>query len=120
MLAVGAVPIYLSTTLTARAEHQAAVSPQRAVDTLSLAARVNPWAIDPLIVKSAILLDAGRPNAAVEAARRATRRDPDVWTGWAALADAERAAGNRAAAMVARRHERTLNPRSQDLTKGQP
>jgi hypothetical protein len=107
---VGAVPIYLSTTLTTRAERQAAVSPQRAVDTLSLAARVNPWGVEPLILKSAILLDAGRASAAVDAATKATRRDPELWTAWAALAQAERAAGNRAAAAAARKRVRALNP----------
>ena len=111
LLAVGAIPIYLSTTLTARAEHQAASSPQRASDTLSLAARVNPWAVEPLIVKSAILLDAGDATAAVDAATKAARRDPNVWTAWTALAEAEQATGNRAGAIAARRRVRTLNPR---------
>jgi hypothetical protein len=111
LLAVGAVPIYLSTTLTARAEHQAASSVQRASDTLSMAARVDPWAVEPLILKSEILLDAGREDAAVDAATKATRRDPKLWTVWAALAEAERAAGNRAGAASARERVRMLNPR---------
>ena len=67
--AVAAVPVYLSTTLTARAENQAATSTQRALDTLSLATRANPWAVQPLIVRSAILLDANRTPAAIRAAR---------------------------------------------------
>jgi hypothetical protein len=111
MLAIGAIPIYVSTTLTVRAEHQAASSPQRAVDTLSLAARIDPWAIEPLIVKSEILLDAGRAREAVVAAAKATQRDPNLWTAWAALADAERATGNRAAAAAARQRVKKLNPR---------
>jgi hypothetical protein len=111
LVGVGAVPIYLSTMLTARAEHQAASSPQRALDTLSLAARVDPWAVQPLIVRSAVLLDAGRPRAAADAATKATRRDPNIWTAWQALADAQNAAGNRAGEGVARQRVRTLNPR---------
>ena len=111
MLAIGAIPIYISTTLTVRAEQQAASSPQRAVDTLSLAARIDPWAIEPLIVKSEILLDAGRAREAVVAAAKATQRDPNLWTAWAALADAERATGNRAAAAAARQRVKKLNPR---------
>jgi hypothetical protein len=111
LVGVGAVPIYLSTMLTARAERQAASSPQRALDTLSLAARVDPWAVQPLIVRSAVLLDAGRAHAAVEAATKATRRNPNVWTAWQALAEAEKAAGNQAGEAVARQRVRALNPR---------
>jgi Flp pilus assembly protein TadD len=88
------------------------------VDTLSLAARVNPWAIDPLIVKSAVLLDAGQAEVAVDAATKATRRDPNVWTAWAALAEAERAAGNRSAAAAALHRLRTLNPRAPHTASG--
>jgi hypothetical protein len=111
LVAVAAVPVYLSTTLTVRAESQAASSPQRALNTLSLAKRVDPWAVQPLIVRSAILLDAGRAPAAVHAATEATRRAPNLWTAWAALAAAERAAGNRAGSAAALRRVRTLNPR---------
>jgi hypothetical protein len=110
--AVAAVPVYLSTTLTARAENQAATSTQRALDTLSLAESVNPWAVQPLIVRSAVLLNDGRAPAAVLAAREATRRAPNVWTSWVALADAERAAGHQAAAAAAFQRAHTLNPRA--------
>jgi O-antigen ligase len=111
LVAVAAVPVYLSTTLTVRAESQAASSPQRALNTLSLAKRIDPWAVQPLIVRSAILLDAGRAPAAVRAATEATRRAPNLWTAWAALAAAERTAGNRGGAAAALRRVRTLNPR---------
>jgi hypothetical protein len=110
--AVAAVPVYLSTTLTARAEKQAATSTQRALDSLSLATSVNPWAAQPLIVRSVILLDARRAPAAVRAAREATRRAPNAWTSWLALADAERAAGHQAAAAAAFQRAHTLNPRA--------
>jgi hypothetical protein len=112
--AVAAVPVYLSTTLTARAERQAATSTKRALDTLSLATRVNPWAAEPLIVRSAILLDDRRATAAVGSARQATRRGPNLWTAWAGLADAERAAGNRTAAAVASRQALKLNPKASE------
>jgi O-Antigen ligase len=110
--AVAAVPVYLSTTLTARAETQAATSTRRALDTLSLATRVNPWAVQPLIVRSVVLLEDRRAPAAVLAARAATERAPEAWTAWLALADAERASGRRSAAEVAQRRADALNPKA--------
>ena len=70
--AVAAVPVYFSTTLAARAENQAATSTQRALDTLSLATQVNPWAVQPLIVRSAILDSVGDYSGA----RRWPRTQP--------------------------------------------
>jgi O-Antigen ligase len=113
-----AVPVYLSTTLTARAEDQAATSTQRALNTLSLATSVNPWAVKPLIARSTILLDDRRAPAAIRAAAQATRRAPDVWTTWGALAEAERAAGHRAAAAAAFRRAYILNPKDPQRTAG--
>jgi hypothetical protein len=110
--AVAAVPVYLSTTLTAHAEKQAATSTQRALDSLSLATSVNPWAVQPLTVRSVILLDARRTPAAIQAAKEATHRAPDVWTAWVALAEAERAGGHQAAAAAALRRARVLNPKA--------
>jgi O-antigen ligase len=111
VVTIAAVPVYLSTTLTARAERQAATSTPSALDTLSLATRMNPWAVQPLIVRTAILLDAGRTPAAIRAAREATRRAPEAWTAWVTLADAEHAGGHRAASAAARRRARALNPK---------
>jgi hypothetical protein len=108
---LAAVPVYLSTTLTARAESQAATSTSRALDTLSLAARANPWAIQPKIVRSEILLGDGRTGEAIRAARQATRRAPQMWLTWATLADAERQAGHRTAAAQAMARARALNPK---------
>jgi hypothetical protein len=106
-----AVPVYMLATLTARAETQAAASPTRALRTLSLAERVNPWAVEPLLVRTSILLADDRPGSAVRAARRATRRSPNDWTAWAFLARAERVAGQRAASDAAARRAHKLNPR---------
>ena len=110
-VALCAVPVYFATTLTARAEAQAATSSARALDTLSLAADLNPWAVEPLIVRSTILLEDGRVGEAVRAARSATARGPNDWTAWLMLADAERAAHQRADARAALRRARLLNPR---------
>jgi predicted Zn-dependent protease len=105
------VPVYLSTTLTERAERQSATSLPHALDTINLAARTNPWAVQPLIAKAAILIEAGRVGAAAAAAKEATRRDPNAWTTWQTLADAERVAGKRAAAVAAQQRVYELNPR---------
>jgi hypothetical protein len=109
--AVVAVPVYLSTTLTARAEAQSATSTGRALDTLRLAKRVNPFAVQPLIVRSAILLEVGAATGAARSAREATERVPDSWAAWCALVYAQRELRNRAGASTAFRRARELNPR---------
>lgn len=114
--AVAAVPVYLSTTLTARAERQAATSTQRALDTLSLATRVNPWSVQPLIVRSAILESAGNYSAASKAADDATRRGPNNWTTWMALAEVRRRSGHATAGRAAFRRAVALNPRVPEPT----
>lgn len=108
--AVFAVPVYFATTLTARAETQAATSSRQALDTLSLAADLNPWAVEPLIVRSIVLAGDGRTGAAVRAAREATDRGPENWAAWLALGHVERVAGNHAAAATAMARARHLNP----------
>ena len=118
VVAVAAVPVYLSTTLTVRAEKQAATSTQRALDTLSLATRVNPWAVQPLIVRSAILESVGNYSAASKAAEDATRRGPNNWTAWMALAEARRRSANVTAARAAFRRAAALNPRVAESTGG--
>jgi O-Antigen ligase len=110
-VALFAVPVYFATTLTARAENQAATSTPSALDTLSLASDLNPWAVEPLIVRSAILTEDGRTREAMRAARDATTRGPNDWQAWLALRDAERAAGHPAAARAAFARARQLNPR---------
>jgi hypothetical protein len=108
--AVFAVPVYFATTLTARAENQAATSTRQALNTLSLAADLNPWAVEPLIVRSIVLLGDGRTREAVRTAREATHRGPNTWAAWLALGQTERAAGNRTAAAAAIARARHLNP----------
>jgi hypothetical protein len=108
--ALCAVPVYFATTLTARAENQAATSTHQALDTLSLATDLNPWAVEPLIVRSIVLLGDGRSRDAVRAAREATNRGPKNWEAWLALGRVERAAGNRAAAATAIARARHFNP----------
>jgi predicted Zn-dependent protease len=111
VVTLAVVPVYLSTTLITRAESQAATSTGRALDTLSLAARVNPWAVQPKIVRTQVLLDANRTREAITTAKQATRRAPQMWITWQALADAERAAGDDAAAARASARAHALNPK---------
>jgi cytochrome c-type biogenesis protein CcmH/NrfG len=109
--AVVAVPVYLSTTLTARAENQAATSTHRALQTLSLAARLNPWAVQPLLVRSEILGSVGNHTGALAAAEDSVDRGPKDWAAWVALADARRQAGDVNGARAALRKAKELNPR---------
>jgi O-Antigen ligase len=109
--AVAAAPVYLSTALTAKAEGQSATSTRRALNTLALANRVNPFAVQPLIVRSAILLESGSTAAAAESAREATERAPDLWTAWCALVRTDLDVPDRVGANAAFRRARELNPR---------
>lgn len=109
--AVAAFPAYLATRETNRAEAQAAAT-ATALDDLRIAANVNPFAAEPLIVRSDVLAAAGRSGAAIQAADDATGREPNGWTSWLALADALRAAGREDAAQAALRRARALNPRA--------
>jgi O-antigen ligase len=118
LAAVAAVPVYLATTLTARAEAQSATSTRRALDTLSLAQRVNPWAVEPLIVRSTILESSGDYAGASKAAGDATRRASSSWIAWLALAEAQRRAGHATAARAALRQATRLNPRAPQAEKG--
>jgi O-antigen ligase len=113
---LAAVPVYLSTTLTARAEDQAATSTQRGLDTLLLAARVNPWAVQPLIVRSAILGSVGDYSRASKAAEDATLRGPNNWTAWLALAQASHKARRDVRAQSAFRRVVALNPRAPQIS----
>jgi hypothetical protein len=110
--AVVAVPGYLSTAETARAEEQAPISTSAALRELDWAARLNPFAAKPLEVRASLLGDAGRPAAALAAAKDAVERDPNDWTAWLTLRQAEETAGHGHAARSAYRRAHILNPRA--------
>jgi O-Antigen ligase len=105
------VPAYLATRETNRAEAQPTAS-DAALSDLRAAGTLNPFAAEPFIVRSELLAGAGEGGAAIRAAEDATRRDPNGWTAWVALADARRRAGDRAAARAALRRAAALNPRA--------
>jgi O-antigen ligase len=112
LAAVAVVPVYLSTREMNEAQDQAVSSTQNAVHKLNEAARLNPFAAAPLVVRAAVLQAEGRRAAAVDAAKEAVARNPEDWTTWAALARAEEAVHDREAARNALRRVKVLNPRA--------
>jgi O-Antigen ligase len=116
ILLVLAVPAYLSTAAVVRAETNAATSTDDAMDDLDTAADLNPFATEPLIVRSAILQLENRQEAAVNAAHEATERAPQNWAAWLVLAQTSRAAGHPAASQAALDRASRLNPRAPQLS----
>jgi len=117
LAAVAVVPVYLSTREMNKGEDEAAVSTKQALRELDRAARLNPFAVTPLVVRAAVLQAEGRRAAAIDAAQEAVARNPKDWTTWAALARGETAADDRLAASDALRRVRVLNPRAAGLTR---
>jgi tetratricopeptide (TPR) repeat protein len=112
-----AVPAYLSTEAVARAETNSATSTKDALDDLDTAADLNPFATEPLIVRSTILQLEKRRAAAVNAAKEATERAPESWAAWILLAEARRAAGDLAGSRAALDRAARLNPRAPQLAR---
>jgi hypothetical protein len=107
-----AVPAYLSTRDTIRAEEASATSTTVALSELRTAARLNPFAAGPLIARATILAFDGRGRAAVRAAEEAMTREPNSSAAWTALAQARAATGNIGGARDALRQATRLNPRT--------
>lgn len=112
-----ATPAYLSTTAVARAEAEAATSNATALGDLDDAARLNPFAAEPLMIRAFILRIDRKSVAAVQAAREATERAPQNWAAWLVLSDMRRLAGDTAGSRVALARARTLNPRAPQLVR---
>jgi cytochrome c-type biogenesis protein CcmH/NrfG len=118
LLAVGlAAPAYLSTSAVATAESEAATSSGAALGELTRAARLNPFAAEPLVVRSTVLQLEGKRTAALAAARTGTHRAPNDWTTWIVLARARRATGDLSGSRSALRRAAMLNPR---VTRSEP
>jgi O-Antigen ligase len=111
------VPAYLSTAAVARAETNAATSTDEALDDLDTAAQLNPFATEPLVVRSTILQLENRPRAALDAASEAVERAPQNWTAWLVLAGARQASGDSAGSRVALDRAARLNPRAPQLAR---
>jgi hypothetical protein len=117
IVVVLATPAYLSTAAVARAETNAATSTEDALHDLDKAAQLNPFATEPLVVRSTILQLEERPTAALNAAGEATERAPESWAAWLVLASARRAVGDRAASGTALDRAARLNPRAPQLAR---
>jgi tetratricopeptide (TPR) repeat protein len=112
LAAVAVVPVYLSNREMNEAQDEAVASTEHAVHKLNEAARLNPFATAPLVVRAVVLQAEGRRAPALDAAREAVARSPQDWTTWAALARTEEAAHDRVAAKNALRRVKALNPRA--------
>jgi hypothetical protein len=110
-----ATPAYLSTAAVAHAETKTTTSPNESLADLETAARLNPFATEPLLVRSAILQLERRWREALDAANQATERAPKDWAAWVVLAEARRAVGDRAGTRAAIRRATELNPRAPQL-----
>jgi hypothetical protein len=106
-----AIPAYLSTAALSRGESEAATSTKEALADLDQAARLNPFATEPLLIRSMVLQLDSRPSEALDAANQATERAPRSWAAWLVLSEARRAAGDPAGSRVALDRAATLNPR---------
>jgi hypothetical protein len=114
--AATAVPLYASTAEVSRAESRAASSPREAVDQLDRAAWLNPFAVEPLIIRATILDSIGARVLALRAAREATRKGPNDWRAWAVLlASSKAVAPPERETQTATRRLTALNPRAASL-----
>jgi hypothetical protein len=102
------VPTYFSTAETTRAGKE--MSSEKALDKLDWAARSNPFSVQPLVIRAAVLGSSGDYAKAAEAAEDATNRGPNDWTAWLALTEAQLRRGQNDAASVAFEHAAELNP----------
>ena len=105
--AVAAMP-YLSTRELILGERDA--NDRTAIDKLRLAADLNPFSIEPLIVESGVWLDAGDKRKAVQVAREAVDRNPDSWVAWENLSQIGSLAGSHDILVNAHRRAVQLNP----------
>jgi O-Antigen ligase len=110
-----ATPAYLSTDALADGETRAATSTKGALGGLDRAAWLNPFATEPLLVRSTILQLDRRPEPALDAANEATERAPQNWAAWVVLAGAQRSAGNVRGSRVSLDRAARLNPRASQL-----
>jgi O-Antigen ligase len=104
---------YVATAALDRAESDALVNAERAVDSLDTAVRFNPFAVQPLIQRATILHFAGDNQGALEAANDAIERGPNDWTAWMIASEARAFAQDEEGSQEARRRALELNPRSQ-------
>ncbi len=88
VLALACAPIYISDKQLETGIADARVAPQAAIDDVSSAARLNPFASQPLLVEGILEERLGRHEASVDAFRDAVERQPDNYAGHYFLAEA--------------------------------
>lgn len=101
----GAVALRTSQQAGARGDLGTALSYARSAE------RLQPWAASPLLQQALVHEQAGRIQAASEAARQATDAEATNWRTWLIRARVSRSAGDRAEAASSRARLRALNPR---------
>ncbi|MGZ6616608.1 MAG: O-antigen ligase family protein [Solirubrobacteraceae bacterium] len=112
--ALFAIALPLATVSSVR-ESQSAVATgdsARALADARTAVALEPGAASSQIQLALVLELRGNTSAAVAAARTATRDEPDNWSTWLVRSRLEAEAGHPAAALMAYRRSRSLNPRS--------
>jgi hypothetical protein len=112
-----AIPAYLSTAAVTRGETDSATSTKDALAELEDASRLNPFATEPLLLRSTILQLERKPRAALDAASEATERGPQNWAAWLVLGEARRSVGDRVGSRAAFHRAASLNPRAPQLAK---
>jgi hypothetical protein len=108
-LALLVVPLFLADRFAQRGYDESRAEPQAAISDLERAAELNPFEATPLLSKGAIELKLGETGQALTAFHEAARREPDNYAAYYYLASAQ-AASDPAAARVAIRKARDLNP----------
>jgi Flp pilus assembly protein TadD len=101
--------MFADAVATAKAPHPSAAQVDRALGDLREVSNVHPGG-DAFLAAAGLNFRARRFAAAVQAAGRATDRDPDNFVAWVTLGVALRATGDQSGARSAFAKAHTLNP----------
>ena len=113
-VALGAIAVPMAGALATRDSRDAAAEGNlvAALQDARTAQRLQPYAATPHLQQALVLEEAGALSNAATAARAATAEEPTNWRTWFVLARIDARRGEDAAALVALRKARRLNPRS--------
>ncbi len=103
-------PLRAAIDLRSSQTHAAQGSLDEALDDATAAADAASYAAAPRIQQALVLELQGDFDAAAEAAREATEKEPANWKNWAVLSRLEARAGNTAKAIAAYKRARQLHP----------
>lgn len=116
VLALVAVPLFLSDRYISRANEEASGNPLAAIDDLDRAASLNPFDDDSLLARGAVEAGIGRRAAAVSSYREAADREPDNYVPYLFIAH-QLADVDPAAARAALNRAAELNPRGREIAE---